>query len=551
MKKFNKLLSVALAFCMAATTLTACGKGAAPTPSGSGSTSSNTPASVPVGERPKITMFLGDSGIPAPSGVDVSDNKFIKIVEDLAGADLEITQPAYADFQQQFNLLMSSGKLPDIVHSYFVDDTIKYAEEGAFIDLRPYYDKSPIMQAVVSKEAMELTKSKASGKNFRIPQATIGLKYGYGNWIRLDLLKEYNGGEFPKDVPGYLDFLYWVKKTYPESIPLAARSSDTKLFLYGEMFFKWYGAMPQSYNVVDGKVVSTFTLPEYRAAVELYRKLYADGILDKEFATTDASVYGSKMSEDNVAMSTDLPLSLQTANANAATNKKSNMYVYTPELETYPSEVKDPIYTKAFRQPPAGIHGFYISSTCKNPDLAWKVLEAFASEQLREAVTWGEEGVEHTVVNGKKVANAEALALDTHRFGLHLMVIPGFGCLSESQDSIAEQKMGEENYKLTMESNARVAKETEERGFAMIDVFRYTGGLVPEPPMVKEKKAEFDKFTAEATANAVSGQISMAEFDKKVDEYKTRYAFVDEEWTKALNENKDFLLSVGCTEAGR
>lgn len=545
MKNFKRLLSAAIALGILTSMLTACGGAANSTLAASGNEAA--PA-----KREKISIFLGDSGIPTPSSVDINNNKFINIVEDYANVDIEIIQPAYADFATKFNLMMSSGDLPDIVHTWFVDDAIKYGDQGAFLDLKEYYDNSEVIQKIIDPKAMELTKT-SSGHYYRIPQGTVGFKQGYGNWIRYDLLQEYNGGEFPTDVQGYVDFLYWVKKTYPDSIPLSARNNDTKIFLYGEVFFKWFGAMPQSYNVIDGKVMSTFILPEYRAAVELYRQLYADDILDKEFATQPTDVFYAKMDANKLAIATDLPLSLQTGNANKAANEetKNDFKVNIPDLETYPEVVRDPIYTQAFKQPPVGIHGFYISSTCKNPELAFKVIEAFASDELIQMVTWGEEGSEHNVVDGKKVPVSEKLAADEHRFGTHMMVVPGFGAPVAAQDAIAETKMGAEKWATHQESVARFAAETDKRGYAMIDVFRYTAGLLQEPTELKEKKAEVDKFTAEATVNAITGQISMEQFDKLVEEYKTRYGFVDETWTKLLTEKKDFLLSVGCLEAGR
>lgn len=549
MRKIKRLLSAALVFCIFASMLTSCGGAAGSDAAASGDAASS---NVNPAKREKITILLGDSGIPTPSTVDINDNKFINIVENYANADIEITQPAYADFATKFNLTMSSGELPDIIHTWFVDDAIKYGDQGAFLDLKSYYDKSEVIQKIISPEAMELTKTD-SGHYYRIPQGTTGYKQGNGNWIRYDLLKEYNGGEFPKDVQGYVDFLYWVKKTYPDSIPLSARNNDTKIFLYGETFFKWYGAMPQSYNVIDGKVVSTFILPEYREAVELYRQLYKDDILDKEFASQPADVYYAKMDANKLALSTDVPLSLQTNNGNKAANEetKDDFKVFTPDLETYPKVVRDPIYTQAFKQPPVGIHGFYISSTCKNPELAFKVIEGFASDALTDMVTWGEEGVEYTVADGKKIPDAEKLAADEHRFGTHMMVVQGFGAAVPAQDVIAESRMGAEKWAAHQESIARIAAEADKRGYALIDVFRYTAGLLKEPDEVKEKKAEFDKFTAEATVNAITGQISMEQFDQLVEEYKTRYGFVDEAWTKLVTENKDFLLSVGCLEAGR
>src|SRR5690554_1535429 len=45
-----------------------------------------------------VTMFFGDAGIQFPADVDKSDNPFLNIIEEAANVNLEITQPAYADF---------------------------------------------------------------------------------------------------------------------------------------------------------------------------------------------------------------------------------------------------------------------------------------------------------------------------------------------------------------------------------------------------------------------------------------------------------------------
>nr|WP_150959461.1 hypothetical protein [Aneurinibacillus sp. XH2] len=54
--------------------------------------------------RVAISMFMGDSGLPHPEGVDPENNKFINIVKEQAGVDLKLEVPSYADFPTRFNL---------------------------------------------------------------------------------------------------------------------------------------------------------------------------------------------------------------------------------------------------------------------------------------------------------------------------------------------------------------------------------------------------------------------------------------------------------------
>lgn len=560
-RSVKKSLSAAISFAILFSLLAACSSpsskadgNASVANSGDATTSQNN-ADIPMEDRPVVTMFMGDSGLAIPTGanIDPSDNEFIRAVEDYAGVNIELVVPAYQDFSTQFNLMMTSGDMPDVVHTWLVDDAYKYGDQGAFIDLKKYYDESKIIQDLVPADVMEMVKSE-SGKYFRIPQTNNAATPGYGNWIRYDLLQEYNGGKYPTDIDGYVEFLRWVKKTYPDSIPLTARSTDTKIFLYGEVFFKWFGAMPQSYNVVDGKVVSTFTMPAYRAAVELYRQLYAEGILDKEFATTDPESYQTKMLTKNMAMGTDLPANLLKGNMTTIMNDetKDMMRLFTPELTSYPENANDEIYTKAFKSSPASIHGLYISSDCKNPDLAWKVIEGFASQELLEKVVWGTEGVEYTVdASGNRVVNADVLFHENRKWSTQLLILHGFASNSVVNEAISKERLGEEKFNKQAESMGWVVAETEERGMALIDVYRYTSALMVAPPSIKEKQTEIDGYTAEATIAAITGQIGMEEFDKRVEEYKTRYAFVDQDWTAQLSTNKDFLVSVGALEASR
>ncbi len=70
------------------------------------------------GKRVKLTMFMGNSGLAQPTGVDPSNNWAINVIEDYANVDLELEIPAYNDFPTKLNLLLASGNLPDIVHGW-------------------------------------------------------------------------------------------------------------------------------------------------------------------------------------------------------------------------------------------------------------------------------------------------------------------------------------------------------------------------------------------------------------------------------------------------
>jgi putative aldouronate transport system substrate-binding protein len=188
--------------------------------------------------KPVVNMFMGNSGVPQPSGTDPSDNWAINIVEEYAGVDLVLEIPGYQDFTTKLNLLLASGSLPDVVHGYGAELT-KAGDAGAFTNLKPFYDRSGQMQKVVTPIQMDLAKSQVTGRWWAVPMTATGLESGNGSIIRWDLLEQYNGGRFPDTVEGYIDFLRWVKNNIPDSIPLSGQTSGDRLFVISETFFRF------------------------------------------------------------------------------------------------------------------------------------------------------------------------------------------------------------------------------------------------------------------------------------------------------------------------
>ena len=73
--------------------LSACGK----TDKEGSTNSKNAETKEPDKSQPpvKLTMFMGDAGTKVPTDVDPGDNHIIRIVEELANVDLEVTKPEY------------------------------------------------------------------------------------------------------------------------------------------------------------------------------------------------------------------------------------------------------------------------------------------------------------------------------------------------------------------------------------------------------------------------------------------------------------------------
>jgi putative aldouronate transport system substrate-binding protein len=502
------------------------------------SSASPTPAKTEE-KRIKMSMFMNNSGIVHPEGVDPSNNPYINIVEDYANVDLELEVPNYTDFKTKFNLMLSSGNLPDILHTVYPDETNQRGDEGAFLDLKAFYDKSPILKKYITPEMMEMAKS-SSGHYYRIPMSWTSVPQGDGVMVRYDLVVKYNGGKWPETVEEWIELLRKIKKDDPNSLPMTNRVVNEFGIAYGGLpIFYWYGARPNSYRIDGGKVVSTFTLPEYKAAVGVMKQLYDEGLLDKEFATTDGAKWSEKKKNRNVLF--EVNTADQVIPTGTAKTDATEVQI-APPLKKYPSVLKDVKYVQPKASYPINAHGLYISAKTKDKDRAWKVIEGFASDKLHDAIFWGKEGEDFKIENGKKSPiDGQGLAHANKRYALHLSLIFGFNDRKESSIAAAERVMDKDEFKRRMDGMKRVEDAAKSTGLAL-DPF------VVLPADTASKKTESNQFISTATIEAIMGKITMEQFDQKVEEYKKKYGFIYDEYTKYMTANKDKLKNLGVKE---
>lgn len=539
----KKWLAATAVLVLAGTIVSACSggsKGADPTPDPSGGDDPKQK------ERIELSMFYNNSGLehyPLDT-TDPSDNPFINIVENIANVDLKVEVPPYKDFQTKFNLLLSSGKLPDILHTNYPDPTYKAARDGAFIDLKPYYDKSPIVQKVITPQMMELAKDPVSGKYWRIPMAYDKGPQGGGIYARYDLVEKYNGGKWPESVEEWVDLLRKIKQAEPNSIPMSTRIVGDQLFAYGgAVFFNLYGANPYGYRIQGGKVIPNVVLPEYRAAVELMRSLYSEGLFDKEFATNDSTKWFTKWSNNNVLFQWNTADQILPGQASIMTTgteeQKKYKYVFAPPLKKYPSVLADPKYATVGLGSPIQTHGLYISSTAKDKDRAWDVIEAFASEELKEAVFWGKEGETYTVKDGKRVPIPEKLGAKERTWARHLMFIFGFTDGQDAQNATYELQIGQPLFNQIRESMSVLQNEAQKIGLGSLPMYS-------EPDDVLKKNSEIMQAINKFTTEAIMGRITMEQFDQEVQAWEKKYrALKYDPIQKYIDENKDKLRELG------
>lgn len=490
-----------------------------------------------VEETVDLSIIMSDSGVTMPSGFDPNDNPYINIVKKYANVNLKVEMPPYADFQTRLQLVLASGNRPDIIHTtgtWAGTPTYNAAQEGAFIDLRSYYDNSPVVQKYITGEMMAYA-AKGFDKSYYIPGSNVTTPKGRGSLARYDLLVKYNNGVWPGSIDEWVAFAREVKKNIPEALIFTGRTSGSTLFGFGsDAFFTWHGVAPVSgYQVRDQKIVNIFTLPEYREAVQLYGSLFKEGLLDQEFSSSDPARYSKAITTQNVILAANTP-------DQYAPGAPGGMeWVFAPDLETYPASLKDKKYTYGFSGGDVTGHGMYISTSCKNPDRAWKVIEGFFSDELFEEINWGKEGEEYVVNNeGKRIVDSTKLNSAERRPGIAYACMMGFSSGLEAKKAVQLQISGTDVFNRYYDSVKTIADHAGEAGVQL------WSGYTPIDD-VQKKRGDADAFISEATAKAIMGQITMEEFDKRVQEWKEKYGFICDAVTQQLMGNKDKIREMG------
>ncbi|MGN7383070.1 extracellular solute-binding protein [Paenibacillus sp. SAFN-117] len=501
--------------------------------------SPQTKTSAPV----KLKLFMGNSGMAHPDGVNPSDNPYINLIKEKSGVDLELEVPGYQDFKTKYNLMLSSGSLPDLVHSWYPTEAYRTADQGGLIDLKKYYDQSEAVKKVITPEMMELAKS-PSGHYYRIPMRNTSSPQGAGVAVRYDMLVKYNDGEYPESVDGWIEFMRKVHKAEPNALILSNRvaNTDTALGFGGLPIFFWYGALPYDYRVQDGKVISNFMLPEYREAVQTMKMLYEEGILDKEFATNDNVKYGDKKRNRDVLFEYNQADQFIPTGQAKLPQEQHMEWQLSPALKQYPAVLKDPKYAQPYEGLPITDHGIYISSQSKHPDEAWKVIEALASEELHDMIFWGMEGEDYTVQGDKKVPiEGKGLSDKTQYYKLHLAILFGFSDRKDSSIAAAQQVMNKKEFDRRMEGLKTWEGYAKDKG-------RRLSHFAQLSDEANRKRGEANNFISQATFEAIMGRITMEQFDQKVAEFGNKYGFIYEEYTKYMNDHKEKLRGFGVKE---
>lgn len=243
-----------------------------------------------VDEPTTLSYFVADDSNAAIMTTDWNDNEFYQEMERRTGVHLEFEMVSSADYQTNFNLMIASGNLADMIYvgaSYYAEGVDAAIDDGYFLDLTDLVDEympnyERIRTSDVQYELLSTTDSGRLGAVYELRQSKQGPWLGL--WIRQDWLDDL-GLETPVTFDDYHEVLTAFKNEKGATAPLILNFSGSD----GE-----FGTMSGGLNVLNswqldetGKVNFGPYMDAWKEYVTIMHQWYTEGLIDPDFMATD------------------------------------------------------------------------------------------------------------------------------------------------------------------------------------------------------------------------------------------------------------------------
>ncbi|MGE6226293.1 extracellular solute-binding protein [Paenibacillus chitinolyticus] len=393
---------------------------------------------------------------------NLADSPFGKQLEKETGIKVKYTHPADGQSKDQFNLLIASNNLPDVIeynwsggNGSYPGGPEKAIADKVIIPLNPYIDKyAPNLKKLLEqdKELDKMIKTD-SGNYYVFPmiRPENGLVFR-GPMIRKDWLDE-----LKLDVPVTIDDWYTVLKAFKEhkgaASPFSALYQNE--FNIQDAFIGAYKTANRYYIDDGGKVRYGPIDPQFKEALTLLRKWYAEGLIDKDFAlNTDSKSLDTKMLNDSTGATVHLLSGGMGRWMDTGKKKNPNFQLVAAPYPTLTKGERPFIGQRDFKYNPAASKA--VSDASKNPELAVRWLDYAYGEKGSLLFNFGTEGDSYTLNNGTPVFT-DKIAKDG-KYTLQQMISqytkPNGPYLGDSRKNFNTFKQQDEALKIWSETDA-------------------------------------------------------------------------------------------------
>lgn len=360
----------------------------------SSSEASTTASEAPSGAPVTLTVEVFDRGVQGQP--DLNNNKWTQYVNEKFGkpnnAVVEFVPVPRSQEVDKLNVLMAANQAPDISFTYDGTLVTRYAKSNGLYTLDELLESQGQQLKSYLGEKV-LSYGKYNGKQISIPGKRTLLAWT-GMFIRKDWLDSLG-----MPVPTTQEELYQALVAFRDKnpghvdgvIPWATAAAGMN-YGFGNLVQSFWGEMTEEEFVTT----TGWLKPGNKDAYQWLNKLYNEKLISPDFAldkTTkqaDADVSNGKVGF--YAANWDYPL-LQKIRDPLKQNAPDANYVSVDTFKNYEGKYLKEIYNEN------GLFSF-IPKSSKNAELAMKYLNWMADPEVLFFLQFGEEGVNHKLVDG-------------------------------------------------------------------------------------------------------------------------------------------------------
>ena len=345
----------------------------------------------------------------------LENNPVIAMIEQELNITLKIEAPPVSSFGDRVKILVSTNRMPDLVQYGADIFATQWAEEGLLLDVTDKIDNYPNLKANISTEQFSDCIFLPDRKIYGIPRPNSYDKWGYlinKKW--LDAL----GLEPPRTVAEFTEVCRAFtfndpdrngrNDTYGVSFNAEQSSLDSGIWHLQNDFFSmayrisgWHHGMPD----FDGSAKLRALKSAYPNFMKQLRDMYAQGIIDREFITHNASENYEKIAQGRVGI-----VGVSQSNYITAVLERYNMnmddFIYCPPL------VLDESQTPMYALPPSNWMAYYINAAAspEKQDAILRLLDWANSERGFTVLNMGIEGLHYSSydIDSRSVERSES-----------------------------------------------------------------------------------------------------------------------------------------------
>jgi putative aldouronate transport system substrate-binding protein len=502
--KSKRVFSCLLASTLVVTSLTACSKGSNTT---ANPDKSNEPVQT---EKLKSIKIFSELGSWAAQTIkNYNENLVFQEMEKKTGVSVTWVHPPTGQTTEQFNLMISSNDLPDVILYNWIDvpgGAGKFVKDNVIVDLTPYMEKGAPNFTKLMKTNPEARKQVVNdeGKYYYLPMLRLvdSLRVTGGPQIRTDWL-----AKLGMKKPETSDDWYKVLKAFKEQDANGNGKKD-EYPLTGQKFRGGNGignlvsawGVSWDFYAKDGKVKYGPVQPEFKEGLTFIARLFTEGLIDPDYMLNNRTKQDEKVTNNvSGALFAVQPSNFMRTMAESGRQPEFKMegmpWPKSPDGSAY---ALDSSYIRAVASPCAAI-----TSKAKDPAQILQWLDYAYGDEGNTLFNLGILGDTYTMKEGKAVYAQKVTDNSQGGYGKFNMALNGWAM---SQDvSYHQQLMGQYGYpaaafwkpaktSILLPPVTFTEDETRKVSKLKTDIDTYVDEMLDKFTTGKEPIQNFDKF---------------------------------------------------------